>query len=397
MKKITTVLSIIFAFFCFSYAAGQPAKPSLNVVVENALFSPSAKISDGMVFIPEIQNVKKTKLWFLTIRNEKGKKAKEIIEKNTEPHKVVWDGLLSSGKIADDGIYSYKFFVKSDKGDIVVENSDLIIDTTPPFISIKVADDVYLIKQDDGQINKNISIYLSAGDENGIDFKNSSLKVLNYNDKDVKNFIFQDKIPDYVSWDGVDDVYGLPLPNGNYKIVLKVADTAGNVSQIESVISIAPMPKDAEPEKEEIVIKEEDRGLVINLSSKVLFDTDKSEVKAEAQKSLDEVSAILKVYPKNNVLIEGHTDNTGTKQRNEKLSLERAQAVFDYFAGKGIDGERMKIFGYGDTKPVVSNATDRGKEQNRRVEIVILKMESENQQTAINEVTQDSSTVKTDK
>jgi outer membrane protein OmpA-like peptidoglycan-associated protein len=383
MKKNVFLLLPLFCLITPSFAGHvqpEPEPVTLSISVENTLFSVVAKVKEGVVFMPRVKNFKKTKLWFLTIRNgENNKKTREIIVTKTPvPERVIWDGLTSDGELAADGLYSYKFFVLTDKGSRVIEKSNAItIDSTPPFVSLQCANDVYFINpEDNGKFTKNLVIYLSAGDENAIDYSKSYLEVLSYNDKKVKEFLFNDKIPDFIMWDGIDEVYNMPLPLGNYKINFVVSDKAGNISQIDSEISVAPVPKEPEPPKEEEVeVKQEERGLVINLSSKVLFDVSKNDLKPEAEKALNEVAAILRVYSKNRVLIEGHTDSSGNKQKNERLSIDRAQSVFDFFVNKGIDKERMQVFGFGPDKPVSSNDTEKGKEQNRRVEIVILKTE----------------------
>ncbi|MDR1196419.1 MAG: OmpA family protein [Endomicrobium sp.] len=394
MKKYISLLLLLL--FCSVSVYGKPIKEktSLTVSVENTLFSPVAENTEGATFKTEVQNVKKTKLWFLTIRNgENNKKAREFIVKKTPvPETVVWDGLTSDGNIAPDGQYSYKFFVLGDRGSAVVEKSNVMtVDSTPPFVSLKCDRDVCFINQEDGKFSRDLVVYLSAGDENGIDFSKSYLEVLSYNDKRVKEFPFNGKIPEFVMWDGIDEVYNMPLPIGNYKVNFVVTDKAGNISNIDSEISIAPMPKEPEPElPKEVEVKQEERGLVINLSSKVLFDVSKSELKAEAEESLTEVSEILKVYLKNKVLIEGHTDSSGNKEKNMQLSIDRAQSVYDFFVDKGIDEERMTVFGFGSDKPVSPNDTEKGKEQNRRVEIIILKTQEPQPETAAAEETEES-------
>ena len=176
---------------------------------------------------------------------------------------------------------------------MIIKNSGIIIDTTLPFVSLKPANDVYFINEE-GKISKSINVYLSHGDESGIDYSDSYLEVISYNNITVKTFKFEDRIPEFISWDGVDDVYSLPLPLGNFRIVFSVLDIAGNKSEVESEISIVLMPKvpELKKEEEEIDVKQEERGLVINLSSKVLFDIGKSNLKEEAEKTLKEVAEI---------------------------------------------------------------------------------------------------------
>ncbi|MFA5780265.1 MAG: PorV/PorQ family protein [Elusimicrobiota bacterium] len=131
--------------------------------------------------------------------------------------------------------------------------------------------------------------------------------------------------------------------------------------------------KPAEPSKT-IIIKEEKRGLVVNLASSVLFDSGKAELKPASYSSLNEVVKLMQDYQENNVVVEGHTDSLGSNAYNQKLSVKRAQAIVNVFILKyGVDTNRLKAVGYGEEKPIADNKTSVGREQNRRVEIIILK------------------------
>jgi len=102
---------------------------------------------------------------------------------------------------------------------------------------------------------------------------------------------------------------------------------------------------------------------------RVLFDTNKSIIKKNSFKDVDNLVAVMKQYPDLNVTIEGHTDNVGTAAYNKKLSQKRADAVKTYMVKKGrIDAKRLNAKGFGLEKPIASNATKAGKAQNRRVE-----------------------------
>ncbi|MGN6516072.1 MAG: OmpA family protein [Rhizomicrobium sp.] len=102
----------------------------------------------------------------------------------------------------------------------------------------------------------------------------------------------------------------------------------------------------------------------------IYFDTDKTDVKPESGATLDEVANLLKIDRSLKLEISGHTDNTGAKDHNMKLSQGRAAAVMAVLVGKyGIDAKRLTAKGYGDTKPVAPNDTDANKAKNRRVEL----------------------------
>ena len=102
----------------------------------------------------------------------------------------------------------------------------------------------------------------------------------------------------------------------------------------------------------------------------ILFDVDKTGIKPESAKTLDEVANLLKIDRSLKLEISGHTDNTGDKNHNMKLSEGRAKAVVDALVKKyGIDSKRLQSKGYGDTKPVAPNDNDGNRAKNRRVEL----------------------------
>jgi outer membrane protein OmpA-like peptidoglycan-associated protein len=103
----------------------------------------------------------------------------------------------------------------------------------------------------------------------------------------------------------------------------------------------------------------------------IFFETDKFELKQESTVELDRLVTFLNKNPKVNFEITGHTDNVGTKPYNQGLSERRAKSVYDYLLSKGIAASRMTSKGYGDTKPVAENTTDKGRAKNRRTEFTI--------------------------
>ncbi len=118
-------------------------------------------------------------------------------------------------------------------------------------------------------------------------------------------------------------------------------------------------------------IRETQRGLVISLSD-ILFDVDRATLKPGAEANIRRISGVLNQYPDYRISVEGHTDATGTDQYNQQLSERRAQAVLQTLVGGGVDSTRITAVGFGKTQPIASNDTPAGRQQNRRVEVIVL-------------------------
>ena len=128
--------------------------------------------------------------------------------------------------------------------------------------------------------------------------------------------------------------------------------------------------KSLEDELAALKAKKTERGYVIVLGD-VWFDYNKSSLKADAQQNLYPLATFLKDYPERTIAIEGYTDSTGTAAYNLELSKFRAQAVESFLRVNGIQAERMTTQGFGLNNPVASNKTESGRQENRRVEVVI--------------------------
>jgi len=116
--------------------------------------------------------------------------------------------------------------------------------------------------------------------------------------------------------------------------------------------------------------KPTDRGLVLTLGD-VLFASGKADLLSGATGNLDKLAAFLNKYPDRTVVIEGYTDNMGSEQYNQGLSERRADSVKSYLAGQGIGVVRLSSLGKGESGAVGDNNSATGRQQNRRVEVVI--------------------------
>ena len=121
-------------------------------------------------------------------------------------------------------------------------------------------------------------------------------------------------------------------------------------------------------------------GILVTFDPGLLFGYDSAVVRPAAQTNLRNLAANLDKYPDTDLLIVGHTDSTGTESYNLALSKRRAMAVSDYLAAQGVARTRLRMDGRGELEPVASNATEDGRQQNRRVEVAIYASEATRQQ-----------------
>lgn len=113
-------------------------------------------------------------------------------------------------------------------------------------------------------------------------------------------------------------------------------------------------------------------GIAVTFDSGLLYDFDSDVVRAEAAKNLSNLASSLSKYPNTDLLIVGHTDDKGTSDYNQALSERRATAASRYLAGAGVEATRLRSLGRGESEPLTSNATEAGRQTNRRVEIAIV-------------------------
>ncbi|MBP3516669.1 MAG: OmpA family protein [Alphaproteobacteria bacterium] len=121
-----------------------------------------------------------------------------------------------------------------------------------------------------------------------------------------------------------------------------------------------------------VQVKELDGRIYLIMPGNITFNTNEAVIKQGFTPVLDSVALVIKEYNKTMVQVHGYTDNTGTAATNNALSLRRANAVSNYLRLRGVDGNRIITDGLGSSNPIASNATAAGREQNRRVEIVLI-------------------------
>jgi outer membrane protein OmpA-like peptidoglycan-associated protein len=169
-------------------------------------------------------------------------------------------------------------------------------------------------------------------------------------------------------------------PNsGEYSIVLTAGAVYSYLAQKEGFLSLSESIdlKIIESYMEitvDLQLMPIESGAVIRLNN-LFFDTNKFNIKKEAEKELNRVYELMIKYPKMQIEISGHTDNVGSDQENLTLSINRAKSVADYLYLKGIQKDRIKYTGKGKTLPLADNNSEKGKAINRRIEMKVLKIE----------------------
>lgn len=148
----------------------------------------------------------------------------------------------------------------------------------------------------------------------------------------------------------IDDVLVRPLETAT--------DSLEKVPILSDTVKAEPLP---EPQKGQ-------RMVLHN----VFFEPNRSALLPASFPALDPLALYLIKHPGTYLELSGHTDNTGQAAKNQRLSEDRAKAVADYLITKGVEAFRMRAIGYGSSAPVVSNDTEEGRQQNRRVEFMIL-------------------------
>lgn len=137
------------------------------------------------------------------------------------------------------------------------------------------------------------------------------------------------------------------------------------------------MDKQAQKIEQEIPgakVERIDDGIVVTFdeNSGVYFDTNKSNINAQSQETLNKLANVLTEFPDTNVLVVGHTDSQGAAEYNLTLSEQRAKAVTGYFISKGLSSGRFITKWFGESQPAYTNETAEGRAKNRRVQLAIL-------------------------
>lgn len=111
--------------------------------------------------------------------------------------------------------------------------------------------------------------------------------------------------------------------------------------------------------------------LLVHFESDVLFDVNSASLDSDGRSTLEDVAGVLEEYPKTAIIVQGHTDSTGSEELNQALSERRANSVRAHLVSRGVDADRVAAVGMGEGYPVASNDSESGRQENRRVDILL--------------------------
>ncbi len=294
----------------------------------------------------------------LTIRNEQGKTVREIKANETPGTALLFDGKDNQGNLLADGAYYAELQLTGKLGFSVPAESCRFL-----MLGSKLAAQIS-IKENSFAVGKqNVTIHTIYPDRTRV--KDWLLTVTDNAGQVVRSIKGSNGLPATIVWDGKDNRGELCPSADIYQIVLTGVDRSGKkfTSNRDSIES-------------EIEIIEKDGRLTFRMST-IQFASGKAEIQKNSLRLLDRVIVILKKYNWYDILVEGHTDNVGGDEVNDRLSLERARAVVTYLQNNsGLPPERFQATGMGERNPIADNSKESGRARNRRVEFILTEIKS---------------------
>ncbi len=327
-----------------------------DITASQDLFS--YKISKEINFFLNLSKTAGLKEWKITVEDAGGDIVKEISGAADLQKYVPWDAKDSKGRNLDDGKYYFRFTTRFESGNTPSSfKKELIVDSTAPDISVDYSPDLFS-PDEDGE-NDILTIYPSAKDNTGL--RNWNMVIYAPSGETFKSYSGTGNPAGEIKWDGIGKEKDLVESAADYSIELSAVDIAGNSAKTERV----KLPID-------VLVVVTERGLKIRISN-IEFAFDKADLTGKAFPILNRVTQILEKYRNYNVMVEGHTDDIGKEEYNLSLSEARAKSVTDYLVSKGIDQERLRFRGMGETVPFLPNTTNENRRRNRRVEFLLIK------------------------
>jgi outer membrane protein OmpA-like peptidoglycan-associated protein len=372
-------------FITLNYAFGS-GDPDPDITSRLRAFSPNNDgIQDTTIFDIDVLVSEDIGGWEIVIKNANGttvrrvKSAEAMSEdlnvkkffttlfasrsKIPIPETWEWDGRDDAGRAIPDGTYMYQFVVLDTAAETHSSKAkpvDIRQVSTKPVITLAALP--RLFAPDDSGREKVLRITIGFRDRAII----ANWKaVVKHGDSVFKTFTGKEPAEqnEIILWDGIGDSGDLVESAETYTIESSATDHMNNAGEAP------PVSIDVD-----ILVINTDRGLKIVISS-IEFAVGSADLSSPNSPVLNRVADMLKRYPGYAIIVEGHTDNTGSSSYNRVLSEQRAQTARKYLVQRGIEEQRMTAKGLGSSAPAVSNSTEEGRARNRRVEFILVKNE----------------------
>ncbi len=285
--------------------------------------------------------------WAMTISDPKGRILKTYRGRGTPPKSFTWNAMVHKRRVSSKNQYPFKLVLNTPQGAKVIAGKVIIVDTIPKLYTSKNYE-VYPDK-----------VYFSIK-EPLQDVKNWKLDIFNSANTVIRTYQTKEKLFTAFAWDAKDEE-GMVVPNNAYyHYVLSINDKDDN--QIIIRDKLRPVLGKVYPNENRTTIK----------IGGILFDTGKAYLTAEMFDKVIKSAYIILDEPNAEISLEGHTDSTGSKRTNMRLSLVRAESVRRFLVDQQrVPDYQLSIKGWGPTRPVASNRTAAGRTKNRRTEVII--------------------------
>ncbi|MFA5859392.1 MAG: PorV/PorQ family protein, partial [Elusimicrobiota bacterium] len=217
-----------------------------------------------------------------------------------------WDGKSADKKALPNAAYAVTVTAMDMAGNVIVKQENVTI-AVPP-LGMELIMSTNTITPDGDGVNDFVNFELRVNNSRRV--SEWSLSIFNSVNKPVKVYKSTDTLPAVYKWDGTDDIYGKTVPQERYAVKFVAIDTAGNENVVQDLLTIGK-PAPAKVEIKDANVRQDKRGLVVDLSSEILFGKGRADLSPYAYPAMDGVAALLKQYSINKVSIEGHTDTVG--------------------------------------------------------------------------------------
>lgn len=349
-------------------------KSFIAASVTPKLLSPDGDgVADTVTFSLQAKPESDFKQWSLNILTKIHQPVKSFKGMGRPPTALTWDGRDETGVLVANGNYYYIFRVEDKVGNILSTEPQILTKKIESAIGVSI--EPKLFSPDGDGVADTVAFSFHAVPES--DFEAWSLNILTEDHQIVKSFKGTGSPPVTLSWNGR-GIKGI-VEDGTYTCIFSFSDKVGNV------LSTTPQKLIVQKTRIPILrIEEPETKIMITIIGKLFFKSGKVEIAPDAYQILHQVAEVIKKNLDKQIVIniEGHTDNKPISSRlvkkyptNLALSEARAEAVRQYLVQQeGIPAQILKTIGYGDTRPVADNTTSQGRAKNRRVEIIEIRI-----------------------